>query len=159
MLEKIRPLLLTMAIFMILFSCMQNPTPEELGMNFTVATDKDLYNAGDEIKITFSNMGATEIRVTEALIREGKSVSYYKSFLFFMEILQSDGSWKTEIPYEYNFGSEFPLHMRPGEKRNWTSARISKEYQGKKVKFGLLYKDETNQHSFTAYSHIIEILE
>lgn len=157
MFKKISPLLLTIAIYM--FSCMQNPTPEELGMNFTVATDKDFYNAGDEIKITFANMGATEVRITEALIKEGKSVSYNQSFLFFMEILQSDGSWKTEIPYEYNFGSEFPIHMRPGEKRKWTSAKISKEYQGKKVKFGLQYKDETNQHSFTAYSHIIEILE
>jgi hypothetical protein len=151
------PLFLTTILFM--FACMQNPTPEELGLNFTISTDKDIYNAGDEIKISFANMGATEVRVTEALIKEGKNISYDQSFLFFMEILQSDGSWKTEIPYEYNFGSEFPIHMRPGEKRKWTSARISKDYQGNKVRFGLQYKDETNQHTFTAYSHIIEILE
>jgi hypothetical protein len=157
MFKKIHPLLLTIAIFM--FSCMQDPTPEEVGLNFTISTDKDSYNPRDEIKITFTNMGAREVRVTEALIKEGKSISYDQSFLFFIEILQADGSWKTEIPYEYNYGSEFPIHMRPGEKRKWTSVKISGEYSGKKIKFGLHYKDEINRYSFTAYSHIIELLE
>lgn len=155
--KTIRAFVLIALLFV--FGCMQDPTPEELGVNFIISTDKTVYKQGDEIKITFSNNGATEVRAVEALIKEGKSISYDKSFLFFIEILQLDGTWRMEIPYEYNYGSEFPCHLRPGEKKKITSAKISKEYAGNKIRIGLHYKDEQNNYAFTAYSSVIELLE
>lgn len=142
------------------FSCMEDPTPEDIGIDFKLTTDKQFYKPGDEITLTFRNNSTGEVRLVEALIKEEvKSISYDKTFLFFIEIKQADGTWKAEIPYESNYGSEFPYHMRPNEKKSWTSKKISEKFKANKVRFGTLYKDQSNNYSFTAYSEVVEISE
>lgn len=158
MIKKI--FILNLLMISTFIACMEDPTPEDLGLDFKISTDKQFYRPGDEIILSFTNNSTSEVRLTEALIKEeGKSISYDKTFLFFIEIKQPNGTWKAEIPYESNYGSEFPYHMRPNEKKSWTSKKISETFKGNKIRFGTMYKDQQNNYSFLAYSEIIELSE
>jgi len=137
--------------------CMENPTPEELGIELSIKTDKLFYTPGEPIEITITNFSTGEVRIVETLVKEGKSISYEKSPLFFVQVLQPDGTWKVAKPYESRHGAQFPYHMRAAESMSWTSKKMSSTFAGNKIKLILNYKDQANRHSFVAESEIIEI--
>ena len=151
-------MLLPLIIFTLLFGCLGDPTPEDLGIKLVISSDKLFYEPGEPITISFANMGNAETRIYEILAKEGNEISYHKAPVFFFEVEMEDGTWTPAFPYEVNYGSKFPYHMRSGETMSWTSKLITQRYPGRKIRFVINYKDAAmNEHEFRVESAVVEI--
>ncbi len=146
-------------LFIIVVSgCMKNPTPDEIGLDFEVSTDKLFYKPGDLVTITFHNNGEMPIRIIEHLIKEGTSISYDRAPLFIVKAKAEDGSWRIVNAFESNYGSQFPYHIRGHDTYSWKSTMLSKKFRGNTLKVVIAYKDgATNTHTFSAESAPFEI--